>query len=453
MSPGFERLFLMKKIDERTIIMTGSKRIIFLIITLCCTNFIKLFGNDSIAIDICNQEGGSVTELMLYSNYIFSINPQFFGNEGNSPNFSLMGPINCGATKLFLLNKNIVSKKPHQIEQKDRSNYITFKQFIFDYIYQNSLLAKHPISIINCNIDGSEEGILEDLLHFSYYNHCKLKVAFNYSVWTNSEISQQAYLFPFFTTDCPQEDIVSYIETHPNAVVCFEPKKCDEPLIKKNVTAVIIGYNLVTFIKHMVDQLQPYTSDIVIVDNNSDYEPLLQYYENEYSFTLLKQNKNYGHRVYMRDEIKSIAGQVHILTDPDIYFQESMPPSLIQDMIKISKLYKCNRVGPALCIDRNDINETLFSHQGPDKLKLWSVKEWESQFWKERIPNNEFELYNAWIDTTFCLINNFNNSGSIRIAGPYTALHMPWHIDFEKMLLPTEMEHYRNSISTTWVRD
>ena len=65
-----------------------------------------------------------------------------------------------------------------------------------------------------------------------------------------------------------------------------------------------------------------------------------------------------------------------------------------------------------------------------------NIKQWESQFWVKKIQDNDYILYDASIDTTFTLINwnHYNNDhlDGIRIAGNFTAKHLPWYKDFLK---------------------
>ena len=81
----------------------------------------------------------------------------------------------------------------------------------------------------------------------------------------------------------------------------------------------------------------------------------------------------------------------------------------------------------------------------------------ESQYWKSPISHPQYKLYRAPIDSTFALINKKyrqigNMHNSIRMAGDFTAVHRPWTINYEKDLLPGEMEFYlnnKNNKSTT----
>jgi len=240
------------------------------------------------------------------------------------------------------------------------------------------------------------------------------------------------------------------LQKYPFASLLFEPIDSDEVLIKKNIPAIIIGYNQVTYIRNMVKQLERYTSDIVIIDNNSSFKPLLDYYEKEFNYTLLKQKANYGHVVYNKKSVQKLVGAVHIMTDPDLKFNSHLPNNFLQTLIEISYYYKAQRVGFALQIDAPDIRNDLF--HGPHTIQAW-----ERQFWRNRLqyPDPNLELYDAPIDTTFCLVNKkFEPNGTcIRVAGDFTCKHLPWHTNFRQDFLNGEYETYlKDNITSTWFR-
>jgi hypothetical protein len=81
----------------------------------------------------------------------------------------------------------------------------------------------------------------------------------------------------------------------------------------------------------------------------------------------------------------------------------------------------------------------------------------ENQFWQNRIQNENYELYNAWIDTTFCLYNKKYQSDNfylaIRVAGNFTCKHLPWYKDsklfniYENYLMYSKVDAHVSSIS------
>jgi hypothetical protein len=209
------------------------------------------------------------------------------------------------------------------------------------------------------------------------------------------------------------------------------------------MSAVIIGYNQPTYIKKMVNQLEKYTNDIIIIDNCSTYTPLLEYYK-EYKYTLLRQNKNYGHEVYKNIFMDKVVGPIYILTDPDIEFNKNLPNNFIEELVNISNYYQAERVGFALLYNTNDIrNECI--HQGKSITNLESVN------WIYKFLYKDYEIYSGKIETTTCLINRNNKGDHYRIAGNYTCKHKPWHKNFEKEMPYEEYYNYlNNNISTIY---
>lgn len=354
-----------------------------------------------------------------------------------------------------VLNESISYIKDVSDNEKDYvKKSITFKQMIHDYVYANESLNGHKIAFIKCDIEGGEENIMEDVLHFAYNNKCKVFMSFHVSWWTSKNISNFASLFEYFDTSysCPPvQNLCNFIRDHPFVSILFEPRENAGVLVKQNMPAVIIGYNQLTFIRNMVNQLEKYTSDISVIDNNSTFKPLLDYYQSDFKYTLLKQKRNYGHTVYGHEYIQNLVGDLYILTDPDLQFNSKLPDNFIQQLTEISNEFNVPRVGFALCIDSDDIR-TDIDYNGH------SIKNWEAQFWQRRISSPQkpkLELYHAPIDTTFCLINRtYSRHGPhIRVAGDFTCFHIPWHKDYHKLLEDGEYESFlENNRSSNWFK-
>jgi len=348
-----------------------------------------------------------------------------------------------------LLNESISYIKNCIDSEKDYTvKSITFKQLLYDFIFNNEVLKNRKVSFIKCDIEGGEEDILEDILHFAYNNQCKVYMSFHLDWWKSKKITEFEYLFKYFKINCPERNICEYLAKDPWASLLFEPLDAGV-LVKKNMSAVVIGYNQYTFIKNMVEQLEKYTSDIIVIDNASSYQPLLNYYANAFKYTILKQKENYGHNVYRADRIQKIVGDLYLLTDPDLQFNANLPENFIREFIDIMNYFQASRVGFALFINSDDIRtDVTFSGR--------SIKEWESQFWQKPLiypPIPRMELYNADIDTTFCLVNRKFQGHHIRVAGDYTCFHIPWHNNFQCQLDEGEYQSYLiNNISTNWFK-
>ena len=343
--------------------------------------------------------------------------------------------INENIKKFNLRNIIICNKQLVNIKKNLETN-ITIKELVYNYIYS----INEKLGFINCDLKGLEEDIIEDLYHIAFINKCKIFIKFNFDKWQNPDINRYNYLFNYFI----------YNKLLNNEFILFEPNYFNNlQLIKNNMSIMIISYNQYTYVSNMVKQLEKYTTDIVIVDNNSTYQPLLNYYNNEFKYTLLKMNKNIGHKVYESEFVNYIFGNIFIITDPDLRFNSKLPNNFINEMVKVSNEYKAGRVGFALLIDTPDIREELTYAGVPLKI-------WEGRFWQSKMHHPTLELYNAAIDTTFCLLNTIHNIHglSIRVGGLYTCKHLPWHKNYYKELLDDEYDQYLiNNVSTNFWYD
>lgn len=338
----------------------------------------------------------------------------------------------------------------------------SFTRLVHDFIFLEAKFNDHNISFIQSDMPHKEENLLEDILHFAYYNNAKVNFAFHLDCWKTKSLQDVDYLFKFFTTNCPDHDLCSYLQQNPLASILFTPKQDAGDLIKKNITAVVIGYNQLTYIKNMVSQLEKYTSDIIVIDNHSDFQPLLDYYANDYKYTLLRQPVNEGHSVYLSPHITKLMGRVFLLTDPDLQFNPDLPDNFIQTLISVSNAYQAAKVGFALLIDSDDIREDITYTPPMGNAPPHKIKEWEQQFWVNQLTYSgdpSLELYKAPVDTTFCLVNQVylknhiesKTRNYIRVAGNFTCKHLPWHKSFQKALAEGEYEAYlQNNRSSSW---
>ena len=223
------------------------------------------------------------------------------------------------------------------------------------------------------------------------------------------------------------------------------------------IPIVIICWNSLSFIKKLVDQLKHYPNPIILLDNKSSYEPIFEYYKevkeelkDKIEIRLLK--KNYGSNVYL--ELKDTLPKVFMLTDPDLEMNEKLPQNFAEILYKLSNKYKVYKVG--LALELKDHTDFVRCAQKGNPLYEYQLK-----YWKDKIPNTKYELYRAPVDTTFSLINSkYKVEGinpimpAIRIAGDFTARHLPWYKDFLENTIPChEFEMYiKHNKSSTFVR-
>ena len=202
-------------------------------------------------------------------------------------------------------HKNNYINKKHLVQiKKDLKNDITIKELLYNNIHKYF----QKINLIVCDMKDYDNDIIEDIFHYAF--HSKINIFIKFS----KDVKEYNYLFDYFN----HNNIII------NKWMFFEPKTDKLQLIKKNMSIVIIGFNQYTYISKMVKQLELLTNDIIIIDNKSDYKPLIKYYETDYKYSLLKMDKNHGHKVYETSFIISLLGGMYIITDPDLKFNDKL---------------------------------------------------------------------------------------------------------------------------------
>lgn len=204
-----------------------------------------------------------------------------------------------------------------------------------------------------------------------------------------------------------------------------------------SIPIIIINYNRLADLKILVNfLLERKHKNIVIIDNNSTYPPLLNYYKTiEQKVTIERMVENYGHMVFWdnSDLYNKYANGYHIISDADIIPNKNLPEDYVRQLMDILDKNKyVTKVGFALKID--DIPD-FYQHKQ-------KVLDWEKKHWENPIGN---DLYLNELDTTFAIYpphykyELMNFYSAIRVAGDFTAQHNGWYIDNENL---TEEEKY-----------
>jgi hypothetical protein len=197
------------------------------------------------------------------------------------------------------------------------------------------------------------------------------------------------------------------------------------------IPIVIIAWNNLTFVKSFLNQLERFKHPIILLDNHSTYEPMNQYYEqlDKTKVRVIKMDKNYGYLVYKH--FSHLLPEVYVLSDPDLLLNNNMPSDAIEQLLNLSIKYNACRVG--LALDITDSEKFIKGMYGQLVYRI------ESKYYENRIENSEYTLYKASMDTTFCLINNKIKSDlQIRVAGDFTAKHLPWYEGYLKNNIPKD---------------
>jgi FkbM family methyltransferase len=215
-----------------------------------------------------------------------------------------------------------------------------------------------------------------------------------------------------------------------------------------DIPIIIICYNNYLYVKNTLDQVskinKEYYKNIQILNNKSTCVNTIDFLNNV-DVKVINNLDNNGPWISSDNNkhIYDVLPNKFILTDPDLKLNENIPSNFIEILSYLSDKYGTSKIGFAL-----DISDFEKFYKG-EYHKGRSIYYWEKQFWINKIQNDNYELYKADIDTTFCLINKDNLSKhdyQVRIAGNFTAKHLPWYIEND---IYTIYENYINNVSLT----
>jgi hypothetical protein len=201
-----------------------------------------------------------------------------------------------------------------------------------------------------------------------------------------------------------------------------------------DIPIIIICYNNYKYVKNTIEQIRrinfDYYKNILILNNNSNCLNTINFLNN-IDVKIINNSNNNGPWIshYQNKEIYEIMPNKFILTDPDLMLNKNIPKNFIEILSELSDKYETSKIGFAL-----DISEPDKFFNNPNYHKSQTIFEWENNhFWKNKINNDIYDLYKDGIDTTFCLINKnyMYKNYHIRIAGNFTAKHLPWYVENE----------------------
>jgi len=199
---------------------------------------------------------------------------------------------------------------------------------------------------------------------------------------------------------------------------------------------IINNRNRLTTTKNMVEHLLSLNKnqEIIILDNDSTYDPLIKWYKEVEDKIDIRYLKNEGHLAVWSTGIYKELGDYFIYTDSDLELNLNMPYSYQIFMYNLMQKYEMNKI--ALGIKINDL---------PDHYRYKNqVIRNEGRWWLEEV---EPDIYKADTDTTFSLMRNIGDNmyKSLRICKPdFICKHVPFYIDLEN--LDEEEKYYIENI-------
>lgn len=194
-----------------------------------------------------------------------------------------------------------------------------------------------------------------------------------------------------------------------------------EMLKWQEIPVIINNRNRYSYLLLLISWLEKAgMKNIIILDNDSSYPPLLEYYRNT-THRVVKLGENVGHLALWKSNVyQEIRRGYYIYSDPDLVPAEDCPDDLVKRLLEVLRMYPmADKVGAGLKID--DL---------PDHFaKKTEVLNWEKKFWEKEIAPGVFD---AEVDTTFAIYRPYTNGAlwvgkSLRTGSPYVIKHLPWY--------------------------
>lgn len=186
--------------------------------------------------------------------------------------------------------------------------------------------------------------------------------------------------------------------------------------------------------------------NLIILDNDSTYPPLLEYYaaiEKSPRVKIVRLQKNFGFKALWLSNIleRLKISTPYVYTDPDIVPIERCPKNFLKRLMKLlDGNRELRKVGLGLVYD--DI--TFF-----DRAR---IQQFEATLYDgSRVGD---EIYFAQVDTTLALyanVRHYDLMRALRTGGNLRARHLPWYFDYDD--LPDDERYYlehadANSVTT-----
>jgi hypothetical protein len=203
-----------------------------------------------------------------------------------------------------------------------------------------------------------------------------------------------------------------------------------------NIPIIINNFNRLTFPLQLITFLEACGfTQIIVLDNNSTYPPLLDFYKN-CKHTVIRNSINYGYLALWKSGLyRKYKWNYFVYSDSDVVPINECPQNFIELFKKnLDASYRLDKIGFGIKID--DL---------PDQFSLKrKVIDYEKIYWQKEIAPN---LYEAKIDTTFALYKPLSNLkhgeastlAANRFGFPYLVRHLPWYSDSNNL---SEEENY-----------
>jgi glycosyltransferase involved in cell wall biosynthesis len=186
------------------------------------------------------------------------------------------------------------------------------------------------------------------------------------------------------------------------------------------IPIIINNRNLLTWPSKMVEDLQTFENvgEIIILDNGSTYEPLLEWYKTNPCTIIYSENLGQG-APWILNLPNKLGFDYYVVTDSDLDLSKTPKNSLLQLKEKLDSHLEYSKIGLSL-YNWNVSEESPYHHF----LKTWGLNNWGEDTIIDGLLTKQL------VDTTFALyhIDRHPHGHSCATNLPYSARHIPWEI-------------------------
>lgn len=209
------------------------------------------------------------------------------------------------------------------------------------------------------------------------------------------------------------------------------------------IPIIINNRNLFTWPSKMVENLKTFDNvgEIIILDNESTYEPLLDWYKTNPCTIIYSKNLGQG-AAWTLDLPNKLGFEYYVVTDPDLDLSKTPKDSLIRLKEKLETHIEYSKIGLS-----------LYNWEVPEDSPYYHfLKTWGMDNWCEETIVDGL-LTKHLVDTTFAMyhINRHPHGNSCATNSPYSVRHIPWEItnDVIQDMVNKNFEFYNYLLTST----
>ena len=184
----------------------------------------------------------------------------------------------------------------------------------------------------------------------------------------------------------------------------------------------------------MVERIQRYegVGEIVIVDNESTYPPLLEWYAT--NPCRIERHGNVGIAApWLKQVVANLKAPFYVVTDPDMGLEDTPDDTLLYLKDRMMSL-NIDKIGLGLDWQRVEDKSPYYK-----RLNLYEKDRWDKSVVQENVHMD------VQIDTTFALYRvPVYFIGGASTTFPYVARHYPWEFSLEEARSDEEFMYYMN---------